>query len=163
MRLTATTFAILLLALPAFAQDPLHKHDKADDAAKPPYSPGLGEIMTLQQMRHQKLWLAGAARSWELAGYELDELKEGFDDVAKYFPEKDGVPLKDMVAAVAERDVAALESAIKGKDGKKFAAAFDGLTQACNSCHQASKHGFIVIKRPTGSPYTNQDFAPPRK
>lgn len=163
MRRTATALTILLLALPAFAQPQSHPPHDAKDDAKAPYAPGLGEIMTLQQMRHLKLWLAGAARNWDLAAYELDELNEGFDDVAKYFPEKDGVPLKAMVAAIGEREVPALENAIKAKDGKKFAAAFDGLTQACNSCHQTSKHGLIVIKRPTGSPYTNQDFTPPRK
>jgi hypothetical protein len=26
-----------------------------------PYAPGLGELMTLQQMRHTKLWLAAQA------------------------------------------------------------------------------------------------------
>src|SRR6185436_14804061 len=44
---------------------------------------GLGEIMALQQMRHIKLWYAGSSANWELAAYELDELKEGFDDVLK--------------------------------------------------------------------------------
>src|SRR5690242_6266881 len=29
-----------------------------------PYAPGLGEIMTLQQMRHVKLWFAGQAANW---------------------------------------------------------------------------------------------------
>jgi hypothetical protein len=48
------------------------------------YAPGLGELMTLQQMRHTKLWLAGQAGNWELAAYELDELGEGFDDVVKF-------------------------------------------------------------------------------
>jgi hypothetical protein len=44
-----------------------------------PYTPGLGEIMSLQQMRHAKLWFAGQAENWELADYEIDELGEGFD------------------------------------------------------------------------------------
>src|SRR5690242_1138313 len=38
-------------------------------AAGEAYVPGLGEMMTLQQMRHVKLWLAGEAGNWELAGY----------------------------------------------------------------------------------------------
>lgn len=43
------------------------------------YAPGLGEIMTLQQMRHVKWWFAGEAGNWDLALYELKELQEGFD------------------------------------------------------------------------------------
>lgn len=45
---------------------------------------GLGEIMSLQQMRHTKLWLAGEVGNWDLAAYEVDELGEGFDDVVKF-------------------------------------------------------------------------------
>ena len=50
------------------------------------YVPGLGEMMSLQQMRHAKLWFAGQAQNWELASYEIDELGEGFDDVVKFHP-----------------------------------------------------------------------------
>jgi hypothetical protein len=116
--------------------------------------------MTLQQMRHLKLWFAGQANNWPLAAYELDELKEGFEDVVKYFPTKDGVPTGTMASAVIEKEVAALEKAIETKDRKQFAAAFDKLTASCNACHQASKHEFIVIRRPAANPYANQSFAP---
>ena len=50
------------------------------------YTPGLGEIMTLQQMRHTKLWLAGEAGNWDLAAYEIKELGEGFDDIVSTTP-----------------------------------------------------------------------------
>jgi hypothetical protein len=36
--------------------------------------PGLGEIMSANQMRHVKLWFAGEAGNWPLASYEVDEL-----------------------------------------------------------------------------------------
>ena len=39
--------------------------------------------MALQQLRHIKLWFAGRAGNWPLADYEIDELKDGFDDVNK--------------------------------------------------------------------------------
>ena len=43
------------------------------------YKPGLGELMTLNQMRHAKLWYAGQSENWPLAEYELDELQEARD------------------------------------------------------------------------------------
>lgn len=52
--------------------------------ASQPYVIGLGEIMGLTQMRHAKLWFAGEAGNWPLSAYELDELKEGFDDAVTY-------------------------------------------------------------------------------
>src|SRR5262245_57801272 len=57
------------------------------------YVPGLGEIMTLQQMRHVKLWFAGEAGNWDLAAYEVKELGEGFDDVVKLHPTHDDSPV----------------------------------------------------------------------
>jgi hypothetical protein len=121
---------------------------------------GLGEIMSLQQMRHIKLWYAGSAANWELAAYELDELKEGFEDVLKRFPTKEGVPLAPMVKTIMGREIPELAKAIEARDGGRFAGAFDTLTAGCNACHQSAKHGFIVIQRPTSQPYSNQSFAP---
>src|SRR5262245_21284515 len=57
------------------------------------YTPGLGEIMTLQQMRHTKLWLAAEAGNWDLAAYEVKELQEGFDDVVHFHPTHDESPV----------------------------------------------------------------------
>jgi hypothetical protein len=128
-----------------------------------PYSPGLGEIMTLQQMRHLKLYFAGKAGNWALADYELDELKEGFEDIGKFFPTKDGVPTGQMAAAIVEKEIADLNKAIEAKNAKDFAAAFDKLTASCNACHQASKKPFIVVQRPLANPYANQSFTPPRR
>lgn len=130
---------------------------------KEPYTPGLGEIMTLQQMRHLKLWFAGQAGNWPLADYELDELKEGFEDIVKYFPVKDDVPTGPMATAIIEKEVAELNKAIEAKDRKQFAAGFDRLTASCNACHQASKKPFIVVQRPAANPYANQSFAPAKK
>jgi hypothetical protein len=148
--LTALAFA-LVFPLSAVQAEP-----------KEPFTPGLGEIMTLQQMRHLKLWYAGQAGNWPLADYELDELKEGFEDIVKYQPTHDDAPTGTMATAVIEGEVAALNKAIAAKDRKQFAAGFDKLTAACNACHQSAKHAFIVVQRPTRNPYTNQAFAPAR-
>jgi len=46
--------------------------------------PGLSEMMSLQQIRHVKLWFAGQTDNWDLAAYEIAELGEGFDDVSHF-------------------------------------------------------------------------------
>jgi hypothetical protein len=152
------TCAVLALALvlPARAAE----EGNAAAPAKETYASGLGEIMSLQQMRHLKLWLAGQAKNWPLADYELDELKEGFDDVIKFFPVKDDMPIGQLAESTVMPVMPDVKSAIEAKDAAKFAAAFDKLTAACNACHQSANHAFIVIQRPTTSPYTNQSFTP---
>src|SRR5580693_7213067 len=115
--------------------------------------PGLGEIMTLQQGRHFKLWFAGRAGNWPLADYEIGKLKDGFDDVDKLIG-------GDTVGKAVGAPIAAIEKAIESKDKDSFTRAFDQLTAGCNSCHHTLDHAFIVIQPPTVVPYGNQSFAP---
>ena len=63
--------------------------------AKEPYEPGLGEFMTATQLRHAKLWFAGKNSNWDLAAYEIDEIKEGLEDAQRQFPTHDGIPVAD--------------------------------------------------------------------
>jgi hypothetical protein len=128
-----------------------------------PYVPGLGEIMSLTQMRHAKLFFAGEQSNWPLARYELDELREGFDDVVRFHPTHEGspLPLKDLVPRILTKPLDDLDRAIEARDPEAFVTAFDALTAGCNSCHQAANFGFNVVRRPTGTWFGNQDFAPP--
>ena len=127
------------------------------------YAPGLGEIMTFTQLRHAKLWLAGSAGNWELAAYEADEIEEGFQDAVTYHPtHKDApLPLATALPAMTKGPLAALRAAIDRRDQPAFETAFDSLTAACNSCHQAMKFGFNVVRRPIADGFPNQDFAAP--
>jgi hypothetical protein len=139
-------------------------HDGGEHAAaKEGHSSGLGEIMSLQQMRHSKLWFAGNARNWDLAGYESDELKEGFEEVAKLFPTVNDVSVAPVFNGINDKELSDLGKAIAAHDFGKFLRGFDRLTAACNACHQTTKYPFIVIQRPTSLPYTNQSFAPSRQ
>jgi hypothetical protein len=79
------------------------------------------------------------------------------------FPTKDGVALKPVAESITSNELADLGKAVEAKDRAKFARAFDKLSAACNACHQTTKHGFIVIRRPAALPYTNQSFAPARE
>jgi hypothetical protein len=128
-----------------------------------PFVPGLGEIMSLQQMRHVKLWFAGQAGNWKLASYELDELGEGFDDVVKLHPtHKDSpVSLKDVIPRMVTPPLDALRKAIEKKDVAAFSVAYDTLTGACNGCHVATNFEFNQVQRPSSNPYSNQVFEPP--
>lgn len=149
--------ALAMASAAAQEKPEAHMHHAAQPAG---YVPGLGEIMSLQQMRHAKLWLAGSQNNWPLADYELDELREGFDDVEKLHATHEGVPVGAMAKSLTAAPVAALAKALEAKDAASFTKSFDQLTDACNTCHRAARHGFIVITRPATSPFPNQKFAP---
>ena len=161
----ASTFsmvAIVSLVALAACRQPAPPPTPAPSNAAEAYVPGLGEIMSLQQMRHTKLWLAGNAGNWALAGYEVEELGEGFDDVIKFQPTKEGSPVepKDAIPRIVTQPLAAVRQAVENKDAKAFAPAYDALTKGCNDCHEATNHGFNVVQRPATNPYPNQVFAP---
>jgi len=133
----------------------------SSEAAAEPYVPGLGELMSLQQMRHVKLWFAGQAENWELAAYELDELGEGFDDVVKFHPTHKDSPVapKDAIPRIVTEPLTELRTVVDRKDVRAFAQAYDALTAACNNCHRATNFGFNAVQTPATNPYPNQVFA----
>ena len=141
---------VLLACLSACRREP----------ATPPFTPGLGEIMTLTQMRHAKLWFAGQAGNWPLAAYELDELQEGMQDVATFHPtHKDApLPIPALIDKIMTDPVKRLATTIDARDAGAFPQAFDALTEACNACHRATNFGFNVVTRPSVNPYSNQTF-----
>jgi hypothetical protein len=149
------------VALVALAGSACQQPSKAPPPAIDAYVPGLGELMTLQQMRHTKLWLAGDAGNWPLAAYEIKELGEGFDDIVKFHPTHEESPVapKDAIPRMVTEPVAEISAAVTNKDPKAFEQGYDKLTKACNDCHQAANFGFNVVQRPATNPYPNQVFA----
>ena len=131
-------------------------------ADKGAFVPGLGETMSLQQMRHAKLWLAGTHQNWQLAAYELDELREGFEDAKAMHPILDSVPVAALIERLTPGPLEAIDKAIGAKDSAGFRKSFAALTTACNTCHRAANHGFIVITQPGASTFSNQRFEPSR-
>jgi cytochrome c553 len=156
--------SVLLFGLSSCRQQSAQPASQASSNAEA-YTPGLGEIMTLQQMRHTKLWLAGDAGNWDLAAYEIDELGEGFEDAIKFHPTHKESPVapKDAIPRMMNEPLMEVRRAIEKKDKAAFEQSYDKVTAACNSCHEATNFSFNVVRRPDSNPYPNQIFAPVHK
>ncbi len=122
------------------------------------YVPRLGDIMNGVQTRHIKLWLAGKAQNWDLAAYELGQLKAGLLEAALLY---EGIPVSNVTTM--SQPVQSISDAIDAKDFKHFTKAVGELTNGCNSCHQTMQRGFVTIQMPTASPFGDQSFAPQKK
>src|SRR4029079_19597787 len=81
------------VTMPACVQPPSSPPPTRSTSSTKAYAPGLGEMMTLQQMRHTKLWLAGQAGNWDLAAYEIKELGERFAEVLVLHPKHEETAL----------------------------------------------------------------------
>jgi hypothetical protein len=117
--------------------------------------PRLSDIMSAVQFRHLKLWAAGQKQNWELAAYELDQVKAGLAEAITLYTE---IPVTSF--SVIETPLKSINGAISTKNSAEFGKSFKGLTAACNSCHQSIGRGFIFITVPTTSPFSNQLFSP---
>jgi len=153
MRFRGWTAALLMLC----ASIPLAAAQSGSDE-NGHYVPQLGEIMNTVQTRHLKLYFAGKAQNWDLADFELRQLRASLVEAAVLYA---GIPVSN-VTTMAE-PLQSLTDAIKAKDGRKFAAAMTGLTEGCNACHRSMNRGFIVLREPTEQPFSNQVFAPQKK
>src|ERR1700686_2066730 len=65
------------------------------------YVPRLGDIMATVQSRHIKLWFAGKFLNWELAAFEVAQLKAGLVHAAMLYP---GIPVTDVTTMTKPLD-----------------------------------------------------------
>ena len=118
------------------------------------YKPGLGEFMLNLQIHHAKIWFAGKNQNWDLAIFEVGEMKETIEHIKKYCddrPEIKSLP-------ILYPDLDSVNYAISAKNLPQFQKSFVLLTNSCNICHQSTHYSFNVIKLPDMPPFTNQDF-----
>jgi hypothetical protein len=134
------------------------KRAQADLTTAKELAPGLGEYMTTIQLHAGKLWFAAKALNWELADYELDELKETMEAAKALNAEKNGVKISSVLDSVLQTQVAQLAESIKSKSSAEFQKSYDETLSACNGCHTEAGYKFIHIVRPTAPPVTNQKW-----
>ncbi len=118
------------------------------------YKPGLGEFMGSMQVHHAKLWFAGQNQNWELADFEIKEIKEALEDISQYCTDRPEI--KEI--GIIEPAIDSLSQSIQTKNLASFNRSFVLLTNTCNECHQATAHAFNVIKVPDHPPFGNQEF-----
>jgi len=150
---------LLLAAVLACFTAPLAIAQSDPDVSAGARVPRLADIMSALQQRHLKLYFAARAQNWELADFELRQVRAGLSEAAMLYS---GLPVTNITTLATP--VQALFDATKAKDERKFMDAFGQLTNGCNACHQSMDRNFIVIAQPTGQqPFTNQVFAPAKK
>jgi hypothetical protein len=123
------------------------------------YLPSISDFMIATiQPRHVRLWIAARSGDWSFAAYELGNLKGAFDRLGRAYPVEHEIPLQEMISSVTAQPFEDIHKAIESKDATAFSKAYGDLTSACNSCHQATNHGVVVIRAPTDSSISDQDF-----
>lgn len=131
------------------------KVDSLEKTNNKSYTPGLGILMNAIQQHHLKMWKSALAQNWVLAGYELHEMEERFEEVDEYHSAGSEVKHLKMIYPQIEK----LGKVIDEKNISEFNSKYETLTATCNACHQLNDRTFIKIAVPNKD-YENQIFTP---
>src|SRR5258705_6413125 len=128
------------------------------------FKPAFDDLMTmLVQPRHTKLWLAAQQKNWQLAGFQLNEMGGALRRVGQTIPKYRNISVEATVSSIFTPKIQAVAGAITAQNPAQFNTAYAELTNACNLCHEALEHPFLVIKVPDASAagaFPDQDFRP---
>jgi hypothetical protein len=108
--------------------------------------PGLGTVMVEYGHRMAAVWFAGEAGNWDLAQYQVIEMRE-IQETAEITRPARAPALKAFESNFLEP----LQQATKDKDKAKFESAYNAAIQGCNSCHGSQTspdwpQGFKFVK-----------------
>jgi hypothetical protein len=125
------------------------------------FKPAMDDLMTmLVQPRHIKLYAAGQAKNWKLAGFQLDELRSALARIGRTIPTYRNIGVDTAVASIFADSIKAVDAAIKAGDPAQFTSAYGEMTAACNAFHVGMEHAFLVIRVPDAANYPDQEFRP---
>ena len=157
---------------PAFAEAYTQVHDWVNSYGDPNFNddkikvlgdiqPGLGVIMQEIGRRFTAIFYAARSGNWDLANYELKELREAQEVAEITRPKrKDALISFEDSFLGGEEDAAegTLQDAINKKNFLAFNKSFKSAVDGCNGCHQSNGFPFIKYKLPKSSELPLQFF-----
>jgi hypothetical protein len=89
------------------------------------FKPAMDDLMTmLVQPRHVKLYYAGQAKNWQLAGFEVNELRGALARIGRTIPNYRNINVDTAVAAIFADKLKAVDAAVKAGDLVQFNTAY---------------------------------------
>lgn len=132
--------------------DPNFNDDKIKVLAD--IQPGTGVLMQELARRFTALFHAARGGNWDLANYQLKEMREVIEVNVVTRPKR-----KDALESFEESSLGAEENPLEGtlqdvinkKNFVAFNKSFKSAINSCNGCHQASGFGYIKYRLPRSS------------
>jgi len=109
--------------------------------------PGLGRLMPEISERYWILYYAAKGGNWELAHYQLRNIRNLFNIGAQTRPK-----MASYLEAFDKGHLSAVERAIEVKDWTAFDKVYHDSITGLNNMHAATNHGYIVWKLPDEPP-----------
>ncbi len=135
--------------------------DEADHHGEAADEPELAVMMAWMQRWSMKLGYAIDAKNIRLADFYMHEMEEQTEKIIDEVPVYEDLQIALQTRTLFAPALEPLEQAISQGNWDAATQRYAQLIDACNRCHTATKHDYIVITVPRGRPPYNQAFAVP--
>lgn len=149
-------FSILLMTLGTLFL--LTQCNSSENKSSTQSEPELADLMSTMQYHTHKLALSVEASNTELSEFYLHELEEATETVISSVQTYEGHDIANLTESMLEPGFEPVHEALENEDWKEAKEQLFNLTESCNSCHQSTDHGFVVIKPGFDNNPYNQDF-----
>lgn len=123
--------------------------------------PELADAMGQLQTYFHKYALAVDAKNHELATFYFHEVRASADGIKKNIPGYEGYDIARFMNTFLDPTIEPVEKALANKNWEQVRKRTIQVVQACNSCHNATSHGFVKITPGFDNNPFNQDFSAP--
>src|SRR5262249_9077454 len=110
------------------------------------------------QRHFNKMWFAGNNSNWPLTQFYIHELEETMEKLEHANVVDEGNNISELVKSMAMPFLKDLKTSVQQKSVKDFKESYMVMVNACNSCHVATSHDFVVIKVPETPVMDNQVY-----
>lgn len=123
--------------------------------------PELADAMGQLQYYTHKYALSVDAQNHELATFYFHEIRAAADGIKKNIPGYEGYDIARFMRLMLDPTIEPIETALANKEWEKVRENTIDMVDACNSCHNATSHGFIEVTPGFDNNPYNQDFSAP--
>ena len=122
-------------------------------------TPELAEYMSTMQYYTHKFALSVDAEHQELAQFYFHEIRALSDQIKEDIPGYEGYDIARFMRIFMDPAIQPVEDALNSNDWEKSRAEVINLVDTCNSCHNATGHGFVNVTPGFDKNPYSQDFA----
>ncbi|WP_372639027.1 hypothetical protein [Fodinibius sp.] len=124
-------------------------------------TPELADAMGQLQYYTHKYALALEAENHELATFYFHEVRAAADGIKENIPGYEGYDIARFMRLFFDPAIEPVETALANRDWDEAREKTIEMVDSCNSCHNATSHGFVKVTPGfSDNPY-NQDFSAP--
>ncbi|TYP93389.1 hypothetical protein LX73_1093 [Fodinibius salinus] len=152
--------SVLIYCSKSSSEKPDSQSKKTSQKAKKD-TPELADAMGQLQYYTHKYALALDAKNHELASFYFHEVRAAADGIKKNIPGYEGYDIARFMKLFLDPTIQPVEDALANKNWEAARKRTIDMVNACNSCHNATSHGFVQITPGFDNNPYNQDFSAP--